>query len=146
MPRGEVSDRGGELGDGGRGAAGEVEADGESDDTCGLDTGMGSLIDADPLLAPLAANGGPTATIGLYPGSPARDAAGACGVMFDQRGEPRDDGQCDLGAFEGTVPFPPSPPPPPPTGVTSPPVSSQQAPAKKKKRCKRKKGRKRKCK
>jgi CSLREA domain-containing protein len=119
----------------------------ESDDTCGLDSGSGSLIDSDPLLAPLAANGGPTATAGLYPGSPARDAAGACGLALDQRGEPRDDGDCDLGAFEGTVPFPP--PPPPPAGGATTPIQPVQTPAKakrKKKRCKRRgKAKRRRC-
>ncbi len=64
----------------------------------------------DPLLGPLADNGGPTATHALLIGSPAIDmgdpnaVAGAGGVpQFDQRGAPftRVHGaQIDMGAFE----------------------------------------------
>ncbi len=60
----------------------------------------------DPLLGPLADNGGPTMTHALLPDSPAIDA-GSCTVDADQRGvaRPQDgnsDGvaQCDIGAFE----------------------------------------------
>jgi hypothetical protein len=61
----------------------------------------------DPLLGPLADNGGPTLTHALLPGSPARDAlSGAC-PDTDQRGIARPyDGNgdetavCDIGAFE----------------------------------------------
>ena len=76
-------------------------------DTCGL--GAADLADvADPLLGPLADNGGPTATHALLPGSPAIDFApnGLCPAV-DQRGAPRPvdgDGdslsECDSGAFE----------------------------------------------
>jgi hypothetical protein len=61
---------------------------------------------ADPLLGPLRDNGGPTQTMALLAGSPARDA-GVSSVTglpsTDQRGEgfPRvANGQVDLGAFE----------------------------------------------
>lgn len=66
------------------------------------------LLDVDPLLAPLAFNGGPTPTHALMTGSPAREAgygfpppaADAC-ELRDQRGVPRPQGSvCDLGAFE----------------------------------------------
>jgi len=67
---------------------------------------------ADPLLGPLADNGGPTPTMALLPGSPAIDAgnnavASAAGLTTDQRGfGPRAvNGIADLGAFEvGAVP------------------------------------------
>jgi hypothetical protein len=56
----------------------------------------------DPLLEPLGAYGGPTATMALAAGSPAIDAgtprAGAC-APADQRGFARV-GRCDVGAFE----------------------------------------------
>jgi hypothetical protein len=48
----------------------------------------------------LADNGGPTQTHALLPGSVAIDAAGACGLVTDQRGFPRDDGLCDSGSVE----------------------------------------------
>jgi CSLREA domain-containing protein len=60
----------------------------------------------DPLLGPLAANGGPTQTMALAPESPAIDngnpaapgaGADACPAT-DQRGAPRD--VCDVGAYE----------------------------------------------
>ena len=82
-----------------------------SDDSCGF----GSF--ADPLLGPLAKNGGPTQTHALLPGSPAIDAANntfcqGTGVgNVDQRGLARggdgdgtpdspQPGDCDIGAFE----------------------------------------------
>lgn len=73
----------------------------------------------DPMLAPLADNGGPTRTHAPIEGSPAIDAGNPNPVMAamppvcesgDQRGESRpadDDGDggavCDIGAFEGSV-------------------------------------------
>jgi hypothetical protein len=63
----------------------------------------------DPLLGPLADNGGPTQTIALLPGSPAIDAAAAVAsggdyaavVATDQRGVPRPVGSAaDIGAYE----------------------------------------------
>jgi hypothetical protein len=61
----------------------------------------GDQIVGDALLGPLANNGGPTETHALLPGSPAIDSAddGFC-PDFDQRGEPRDDPGCDVGAYE----------------------------------------------
>ncbi len=106
----------------------------EDADSCGLDAGPGqaSLINADPLLAPLADNGGPTPTRALYEGSPAIDAAlAACSEPFDQRGTARPVGAaCDIGAFEGSVA---APPPPPPPALTQPSVPV----AKKKKGCRK---------
>ncbi len=70
----------------------------------------GDTITADPLLQPLANNGGPTLTHALGDGSPAIDAGNdAAGLVFDQRGEPymRESGAAaDIGAFEvqGTPP------------------------------------------
>jgi len=54
-----------------------------------------------PLLGPLAANGGETMTHALLPGSRAIDAGVICGVATDQRGIARPKGiACDTGAFE----------------------------------------------
>jgi CSLREA domain-containing protein len=71
----------------------------------------GNLIGANPLLAPLADNGGPTPTHALLPGSPALDAGnpaapgsgGATCTATDQRGIVRPIGpRCDIGALEDT--------------------------------------------
>ena len=71
------------------------------DATCG-----GAAV-ANPLLSPLADNGGPTQTMALGAGSPAIDAAdGTVAPATDQRGLPRADGNADgvvaadIGAFE----------------------------------------------
>jgi CSLREA domain-containing protein len=63
---------------------------------------------ADPLLGPLADNGGPTRTMAPGIGSPARDAVPASGAnceATDQRGitRPRGSG-CDIGAYETAPP------------------------------------------
>ena len=60
------------------------------------------LINTDPLLGPLADNGGPTFTCALLPGSPAIDGGVIVpGVTTDQRGVPRPQGAApDIGAFE----------------------------------------------
>jgi hypothetical protein len=68
---------------------------------------------ADPLLGPLADNGGPTLTHALLPGSPAIDAGDLSAVagvgtvpLYDQRGNPFarvSGGRIDIGAFESTV-------------------------------------------
>jgi hypothetical protein len=72
-------------------------------------------LHADPLLQPLAANGGPTRTRALSPGSPALDAGNnEAALTTDQRGDgfPRVLGAAaDIGAFEGSVALPPAPPP-----------------------------------
>ena len=74
------------------------------DDTCG------TLIQANPLLGPLADNGGPTDTHTLLGGSPALNAAegSQCtGQPFDQRGVSRPQGPaCDIGALELTPEVP----------------------------------------
>jgi hypothetical protein len=61
-------------------------------------------LSTDPMLAPLANNGGPTLTHALLPHSPAIDAgSNAAALMFDQRGNghPRVAGVApDIGAFE----------------------------------------------
>lgn len=60
-----------------------------------------ATVVADPQLAPLADNGGDTATQAIAPGSPALDAEAQCGVGHDQRGRSRPGGAaCDLGAYE----------------------------------------------
>ena len=78
-------------------------------------TGTGDLTGANPMLAALADNGGPTRTMELLAGSDAIDAGVAAGSVTDQRGEPRtvddpgvpneatSDGT-DIGAFETEVP------------------------------------------
>ncbi len=62
------------------------------------------LLDVDPMLGPLADNGGPTLTMALLPGSPAIDAGDNTDAPeFDQRGPgfPRIvNGTIDIGAFE----------------------------------------------
>ncbi len=62
----------------------------------------GSHNNVNPLLGPLANNGGPTLTVALLPGSPAIDAASsASSTPTDQRGLPRPYGSAsDIGAFE----------------------------------------------
>ncbi len=63
-------------------------------------------IYADPLLAALAYNGGPTQSMALLPGSPALDQGNplTCPAV-DQRGYLRS-GRCDIGAYEaGGMPF-----------------------------------------
>ena len=66
------------------------------DDSCGAPF---EIIIADPLLGPLADNGGPGNTHALLAGSPAINGGTSCTVNVDQRYVARD-AQCDLGAFE----------------------------------------------
>ncbi len=74
-----------------------------SDATCGLGV-EGDQIDTDPLLSPLADNGGFTRTMALRETSPAIDAGNkvACAAYnpIDQRYYYRSDGACDIGAYE----------------------------------------------
>lgn len=49
------------------------------------DAALGDLRDADPMLLPLAENGGPTPTHALLPGSPAIDAGSVGGTFTDQQ-------------------------------------------------------------
>lgn len=85
-----------------------------SDHTCGF-TGTGDVI-GNPQLGGLADNGGPTETMMLGAGSPARDAipdkSGTCTDehQTDQRGVGRPiNGACDIGAVEAAVAAPPPP-------------------------------------
>ena len=74
----------------------------DTDNTCKL-TDPNDLPDVDPLLGPLADNGGLTQTHALLAGSPAIDAVPVadCTVTTDQRGVARPQGAaCDIGAFE----------------------------------------------
>ena len=68
-------------------------------------TGTGDQTGVNPLLAPLADNGGPTQTMALTAGSPAIDAGVAAGASFDQRGRPRtydDPGVANAATSDGT--------------------------------------------
>ena len=73
-------------------------------DACVFTTAIGT----DPMLDPLADNGGPTQTMRLQPGSPAIDqvpASGAGCPATDQRGVTRPGGAaCDIGAYEVASP------------------------------------------
>jgi hypothetical protein len=71
-------------------------------DSPGVTLNPTDLINTNPLLGPLAPNGGPTQTMALLPGSPAIDAGITVpGVSTDQRGVPRPQGTApDIGAFE----------------------------------------------
>jgi predicted outer membrane repeat protein len=80
----------------------------DSDGSCGL-TQPTDITNTNPLLGPLANNGGPTPTMALLAGSPAIDTGGTSATgcpATDQRGMPRPDaadgpqGQCDIGAYE----------------------------------------------
>lgn len=70
----------------------------------GVGAGTGNLIGLDPQLGILAANGGPTLTRAIGPGSPALDSGDpATSVTNDQRGQPYPrvfNGRADIGAFE----------------------------------------------
>lgn len=93
--------------------AGTVVAD---HSVVGAANGCGSLTDGadfnqaglasdllDPVLGPLAKNGGPTKTHALLVGSPAIGTGGTCAKTTDQRGSVRPSpkgGACDVGAYE----------------------------------------------
>jgi len=80
----------------------------DSGNTCGL-TGPGDRVNKNPLLLPLANNGGDTLTHALKPSSPAVNriprGTNGCGkaIKTDQRGATRPQpagGACDIGAYE----------------------------------------------
>ncbi len=87
---------------GGQGTLGTTSNSLIGDGSCGVD------FSGNPMLGPLANNGGDTWTHALLPGSPAIDAIPAisCTLPTDQRGMPRPvaqtspDTPCDVGAFE----------------------------------------------
>jgi hypothetical protein len=85
-----------------------------SDLTCGFDEAAGGLNNTDPLIGPLADNGGLTLTHRPMAGSPVVDASlGPCRALLgsvldavdhDQRGVARPQGtHCDMGAVEQTA-------------------------------------------
>ncbi|MCG8556942.1 MAG: hypothetical protein MJD61_16905 [Proteobacteria bacterium] len=69
------------------------------DPKCPLRGGFDDMFGLDPVMGPLADNGGSTWTHALLPSSPAIDAAGLCGMATDQIGTPRI-GPCDIGSYE----------------------------------------------
>lgn len=71
-------------------------------DTAGsLITGSNNQLNVNPLLAPLANNGGPTKTHAITSASPAYNTgSNTASLAFDQRGNTRSVGQTDIGAFE----------------------------------------------
>jgi predicted outer membrane repeat protein len=90
-------------------------------------------VTGDPLLGPLADNGGPTLTMALLDGSPAIDAGddAHCPVI-DARGESRPQGShCDIGAFEAVGMISPtrtSTETPTPTGTLTPTATDTETP------------------
>lgn len=122
----------GPLGSGGYNLIGDTTG-------CTFTAATGDIPDTNAMLAPLASNGGETQTHGLYPTSPAVDTGDpvVCNPV-DQRDVMRPVGtRCDIGAFEGTVPAPPSgfvpAPSPTITPTTTPALSTRR------KKCRRKK-------
>ncbi|MDQ1300367.1 MAG: hypothetical protein QG637_284, partial [Chloroflexota bacterium] len=104
-----------------------------SDHTCAL-AQAGDLTGADPLLDPLANNGGFTQTHLPRPGSPAIDG-GTClpGITTDQRGVARPQGAtCDIGAVEVVSAAPTATPTPTATAEARPyrpaPIAGAQKP------------------
>ena len=97
-----------------------------ADPNCTGFTATGDIVNPDPVLGGIGANGGPTPTIPLLMSSPATNSGNplAPGAAFplcpttDQRGLPRGGGAgaCDIGAFE----VQPTPPTPPGGGTTTP--------------------------
>ena len=75
---------------------GNLQYGGLTSTSCG-----GGISVGDPKLGALANNGGAVQTMALAYNSPAIDAANpATCLATDQRGQPRDDLQCDIGAYE----------------------------------------------
>ncbi len=79
-----------------------------SPSTCGFSSANNDIVGSDPMLGPLADNGGPTRTMALAPGSPAIDVIPSTNTLCsassnDQRGAARPDSgesACDIGAYE----------------------------------------------
>ena len=68
--------------------------------------GTDYLVGVDPMLAPLASQGGPTATMVPLPGSPVVDAGDPAitgAPATDQRGNARQSGRIDIGAVESVA-------------------------------------------
>jgi hypothetical protein len=84
-------------------AANLIESEGHnlaSDGSCFL-TAPGDLPSHNPLLGPLAFNGGTTQTEALLAGSPAVGAGATQGCpQKDQRGVARPGGSCSVGAYQ----------------------------------------------
>ena len=83
----------------------------DSGTSCGFGGGP-NMFNTDPLLGPLADNGGYTETMALLPGSPALEAGNGliCSMIpvdgVDQRGVARPIGiGCDIGAYESQYPY-----------------------------------------
>jgi CSLREA domain-containing protein len=79
----------------------------DSGSSCGFSR-PGDISNVDPKLGPLQNNGGPTFTAALLTGSAAIDTGDSNGCpATDQRGVRRPQGaECDIGAFEYTIPNP----------------------------------------
>jgi hypothetical protein len=77
-----------ESGPGGEGGPTSQGGNFDEDGSCNLEEAT-DIGGADPLLGPLADNGGPTFTHALLPGSPAIDQGTSGGLTTDQRGSPR---------------------------------------------------------
>jgi hypothetical protein len=107
---------GGDCGTSGGGSIGSSPASLDSDGSCQ------APITADPLVDPLADNGGPTYTHALQVGSPALEAGLVSCPPNDQRGVSRPyptNGECDLGAYESSDVFPVAQPEIPPDLVAT---------------------------
>jgi predicted outer membrane repeat protein len=79
----------------------------DSGNTCGFNTGNGSMNNTDPILGPLQDNGGPgtpgygTLTFALQYASPAiNNGDPSLYPDIDQRGSGRRSGYCDIGSYE----------------------------------------------
>jgi subtilisin-like proprotein convertase family protein len=66
-------------------------------------TNNGTTLTDDPKLAPLGNYGGPTKTMALLPGSPARDATTSSPITSDQRGFAKFRAEWDIGAHEAQI-------------------------------------------
>jgi predicted outer membrane repeat protein len=77
----------------------------------GFSSGTGNLLGVDPMLSPLADNGGPTQTCKPLTGSPLINAGNnAAGLAYDQRGTGFlrvIEGKADIGAYEEQIVPPP---------------------------------------